>query len=269
MDRQPVVAGRFYDAHPENLYGLVDQFLSLGGEKQQAPTLLAMAPHAGYVFSGAVCGQTLGAANLADTILLLGPNHTGRGKPFSMWNEGAWNIPGGSLPIDTELAGALLDADPNITADTAAHTGEHSIEVILPFLRRLNPATTIVPIAISMPSLPTLQQVGAAIGQTLKNFGRPVSMVISSDMSHYISHDEAKEKDSMALGEALKLDPAAMFDTVRTNDISMCGVMPMTVGLFAALELGATKGELVAYATSGEVSGDFDQVVGYAGVLVS
>jgi len=269
MDRHPVVAGRFYDAHPNTLYGLVDQYLAAGGEKRRETTLLAMVPHAGYIYSGAVCGQTLGAANLAETILLLGPNHTGRGESFSLWDEGAWSIPGGSLDVDVKLAEALLDADSNITPDASAHTGEHSIEVILPFLNRLNPATTIVPIAISMPSLWVLRQVGVAIGRALKAFGRPVSMVVSSDMSHYISHDEARKKDSMALDEVVKLDPSGMFDVVRSNNISMCGVMPMTVGLFAALELGATRGELIAYATSGEVSGDFEQVVGYAGVLVS
>jgi len=269
MIRQPIVAGRFYDANPDRLHTMVDGFLGLAKEKRQDRTILAMAPHAGYVFSGAVCGKTLAMANLAETILLLGPNHTGRGDRFALWSEGAWNLPGGAVPIDPELAGALLGCDADITADTRAHVGEHSIEVILPFLQRLNPATTIVPICISSPSLAILERVGKNIGQALKAFGRPVSIVVSSDMSHYISHDDAKKRDAMALDGAVNLDPAMMFNTVRVNDISMCGIMPMTVGLYAALELGALKGELVAYATSGEVSGDFEQVVGYAGVLVS
>ena len=114
-----------------------------------------------------------------------------------------------------------------------------------------------------------LEKVGKSSGKVLKAFDRPVSIVVSSDMSHYITHDDAKKQDSLALEPAVNLDPGKLFGTVRTNNISMCGVLPMTVGLFAALEMGATKGELVAYATSGEVSGDFDQVVGYAGVLVS
>ena len=173
------------------------------------------------------------------------------------------------MPIDTELATALLDADPMITADTAAHVGEHSLEVILPFLHRMNPDTTVVPIAISAHVFDDVAGVGKAIGQALKEFDRPVSIVVSSDMSHYISHDEAKKLDSLALEAAVNLDPRALFSTVRDHQISMCGVLPMTAGLFAALELGATQGELVAYATSGEVSGDFDEVVGYAGVLVS
>lgn len=269
MDRQPVVAGRFYDGGSDNLNAAVDGFLRLGEGKRAEPTLLAMVPHAGYVYSGAVCGRTLAEANLADTVLLLGPNHTGRGASMALWSEGNWLVPGGPVPVDEELAGELLAADSHIILDSEAHLGEHSIEVVLPFLQRLNPAMRIVPIAVSEPRSDVLRQVGRNIGQALKVLGRPVSMVVSSDMSHYIAHDDAKKQDALAIGEAVKLDPAALYDTVRSNNITMCGVLPMTVGLYAALELGATKGELVTYATSGEVSGDYDQVVGYAGVLVS
>ena len=268
MDRHPIVAGRFYDDQPERLHDLVDGFLGQAEGRQEGPTLLAMVPHAGYVFSGAVCGKTLGSANLAPTVLLLGPNHTGRGERFALWPDGAWNIPGGALTVDTGLAEALLDADPAIKADTSAHMNEHSIEVILPFLHRLNPETTIVPVCISAPTLESLERVGKAMGRALKDFGSAVSIVVSSDMSHYISSEDARKMDGMALEPMMTLDPAALYDTVRSRHISMCGVLPMTTGLYAALTLGATRAELVAYATSGEVSGDFEQVVGYAGVLV-
>lgn len=269
MNRQPVVAGRFYDGNPDRLYEMVDGFLGLGTPSDDQKTLLAMAPHAGYVYSGAVCGKTLGSANLESTILLLGPNHTGQGDRFALWADGHWDIPGGSVSVDVELAQALLDVEPMITSDTAAHMNEHSLEVLLPFLYRLNPATTIVPIAVSAHVFDDVANVGKAVGKTLAQFDRPVSIVVSSDMSHYITHDEAKRMDSMALEAAVNLDPRALFSTVREQQISMCGILPMTMGLFAALEQGATKGELVAYATSGEVSGDYDQVVGYAGIIVS
>lgn len=273
MDRQPVVAGRFYDADPGRLDAAVDGYLSSHDHPvTDAPgtgqTLLAMVPHAGYVYSGSVCGQTLASAALAPTILLLGPNHTGLGRPFALWPDGAWHIPGAALPVDTELASALLAADPRIEPDTAAHLREHSIEVVLPFLHRLDPSVAIVPMAVASRSFGDLEGVGRAIGRVLAAFPRPVSMVISSDMSHYVSHDESRRLDSLALEAAVALDPRGLFDTVRSHSISMCGVQPMTVGLFAALEMGATRGQLVVYATSGEVSGDFDQVVGYAGVLV-
>ncbi|MEF2231254.1 MAG: AmmeMemoRadiSam system protein B [Pseudodesulfovibrio sp.] len=269
MLRQPFVAGRFYDADPGRLNAMVDGCLALGEGRSEARTLLAMVPHAGYVFSGQVCGKTLAQANLAPAVLLLGPNHTGFGARFSLWAEGGWAIPGAELPVDAELAQAILASDAGITVDAMAHVREHSLEVILPFLVRLNPATTIAPMAVSSNIFEELKRVGQAIGRTLKSFGRPVSIVVSSDMSHYISGEEAEKLDSMALEAAVNLDPAGLFNTVRANDITMCGVRPMTVGLFAALELGATRGELAAYANSGQVSGDNDQVVGYAGVLVS
>ena len=268
MDRHPIVAGRFYDEQSERLRDVVDGYLGQAEGRQEDRTLLAMVPHAGYVFSGAVCGKTLGAANLAPTVLLLGPNHTGRGERFALWADGAWNIPGGALPVDAGLAEALLDADPAIKADTSAHMNEHSIEVVLPFLHRLNPETTIVPVCISAPTLESLERVGKAMGRTLKDFGAPVSIVVSSDMSHYVTSEEARKMDGMALEPIMTLDPAALYDTVRSRHISMCGVLPMTTGLYAAMTLGATHAELVAYATSGEVSGDFEQVVGYAGVVV-
>jgi hypothetical protein len=268
MDRQPIVAGRFYDARPERLYAMVDGFLGQAGERHEDQTLLAMVPHAGYVYSGAVCGKTLGAANLASTVLLLGPNHTGRGERFALWPDGAWNIPGGSVPVDAGLAEALLAADPAVKPDTSAHMGEHSIEVVLPFLYRLNPELTIVPVCISAPTLESLERVGTAVGGALKDFGAPVSIVVSSDMSHYISREDARKMDGMALEPMMTLEPAVLYDTVRSRHISMCGVLPMTTGLYAAKTLGATHAELVAYATSGDASGDFEQVVGYAGVLV-
>lgn len=269
MERKPVVAGQFYPGDEATLNKAVDACLSLARDKAQAPTLLAMVPHAGYVFSGGVCGRTLASASLADTILLLGPNHTGLGRRFAVWDSGVWNLPGIGVPIDVELADSVLASNPFFAADHDAHLREHSLEVILPFLHRLNPEVTVVPVSVSEYSLERLEQAGRAVGRALKTFPRPVSIVVSSDMSHYISHDQAKVRDSMALDAAVALDPENLFRTVKDNDISMCGVLPMTLGLFAALEMGATRGELVAYATSGDASGDYSQVVGYAGVLVS
>lgn len=268
MLRQPCVAGRFYDADPDKLNAVVDSCLALGEGRREAPTILAMVPHAGFVYSGGVCGKTLAQARMAPTVVLLGPNHTGFGAKFSLWSEGSWAIPGTEVKVDEELTSALLDAEPAIAADTMAHVREHSLEVILPFLARLNPDVTIVPMAISASMFEELEGVGKSIARAVQGLGRPVTIVVSSDMSHYISGDEAKRLDSLALEPAVNLDPKGMFNAVRTNEITMCGVRPMTVGLTAALELGAAHGELTAYANSGDASGDYDQVVGYAGMLV-
>lgn len=268
MDRHPLVAGQFYPAGP-SLAKDVAAFLGLAGPPLEEPTILAMVPHAGYVYSGAVAGKTLGLARLADTVILLGPNHTGRGRRLAVWPDGRWDVPGGGLSVDEELARALLAADTRLAADYEAHLGEHSLEVIVPFLRGINPATRIVPIVVAEYNPTVLSDVAVSMAGVVKSWLGPVSIVVSSDMSHYVSHDTAKSQDALALAEIAALRPMGLFSVVRDRGITMCGVLPMTLGLFLARELGARTAEIAAYATSGEVSGDMRHVVGYAGVLVS
>lgn len=268
MDRQPAVAGQFYTDDPAALMAEVRGYLAQAQDKDLAHTILAMAPHAGYVFSGGIAGATLGQASLAGTVLLLGPNHTGMGKPFAVWNRGSWLYPGGALRVDEELADLLMAQEPKLEADTLAHMREHSLEVMLPFLAALNPDTKILPIAIAQPGLDTLVAVGKAMGRALRGFARPVSILVSSDMSHFVHHNTAREQDARALEPALHLDAETFYNTVRGEGISMCGVLPMTVGITAALELGAAESEITAYATSGQVNGEMRRVVGYAGMLV-
>lgn len=268
MIRQPIVAGQFYPANPATLEGQVRGYLDQAPAVREKPTLLVMAPHAGYVYSGQAAGLALGQANLADTLLLLGPNHTGRGAPFSVWNRGSWNTPLGSMGIAHALADALMAAQPRLTADTQAHGHEHSLEVLLPLLCVARPGCTGVPVAVAEPRLPELSAVAASMAGVLRGWAEPVSLVVSSDMSHYVSHDTARQLDALALDAVIRLDPQGLYATVREHGISMCGVLPMTLGLMIALELGASKAEVVAYATSGEASGDYSRVVGYAGVVV-
>ncbi len=269
MIRQPVVAGQFYPGSAQDLQKEVGTYLSGAPASRQERTLLAMAPHAGYVYSGEVAGMTLGQANLAGSLLLLGPNHTGMGRPLSVWTRGQWLTPLGPADIDENLADALTAADHRLEPDHAAHLQEHSLEVMLPFLQVKNPGFKFVPVAVSEPRLSELSGVARSLAAVLKDWPEPVSMVVSSDMSHYVPHEKAKELDSLALGAALRLDPVGLYSTVRELGISMCGVLPMTLALMTALELGATNAELAAYSTSGDVSGDYARVVGYAGVLVS
>ncbi|MBI4806180.1 MAG: AmmeMemoRadiSam system protein B [Desulfovibrio sp.] len=270
MIRQAVVAGQFYPSSASALEKEVRRCLSRAPAVRTEPTILAMAPHAGYVYSGEVAGITLGQANLTDTILLLGPNHTGMGTPLSVWNRGQWLTPMGAMDIDEALADALIAADSRLTADRAAHVQEHSLEVMLPFLCAIKGGGFKgVPVAVAEHKLSELSGVAKNISKVLASWPGPVSMVVSSDMSHYVSHERAKELDSMALSPVLELDPVGLYSTVREAGISMCGVLPMTLGLLIALEMGAKKAELAAYATSGDASGDYSKVVGYAGVLVS
>jgi len=265
-DRPAVVAGQFYPGRAEDLATMVRGLLPRA-VRTEGRTLLAMVPHAGYVYSGKVAGQTLGRASLPQSLLLLGPNHTGRGARLAVWAEGTWQLPGGGLQVDDRLAQRLMAAEPRLLADHAAHQAEHSLEVVLPFLRAVEPETSILPVAVAETDLPTLLDVGRTVGQALR--GQQVGIVVSSDMSHYVTRERAKALDSMALDRVLALDPEGLYMVVRQQGISMCGVLPMTLGLAAALEMGATRAELAAYDTSGSASGDYDQVVGYAGVLVS
>ncbi|QLA16885.1 AmmeMemoRadiSam system protein B [Desulfolutivibrio sulfoxidireducens] len=268
MNRQPIVAGQFYPAGPA-LKKEVLAYLDRGREPSEKPALVTMVPHAGYIYSGAVAGKTLGRARLADTIVLLGPNHTGRGRRLAVWPDGTWLLPGGGLDVDTDLALAMLQADTRLSADYEAHLGEHCLEVLMPFLWAKNPATRIVPMVVSEYSPTVLGNVAVSLAGVIRAWPTPVSVVVSSDMSHYVSHDTAKELDSLALAEITALSPMGLFSVVRDRGITMCGVLPMTLALFLAVELGATRAEVVDYATSGEVSGDYRHVVGYAGVVVT
>jgi MEMO1 family protein len=268
MDREPIVAGKFYPGSRSTWEPMVRRFLE-NGEQAQTHTILAMAPHAGYVFSGKIAGQTLGRARLAPTVVLLGPNHTGRGASLALWPDGRWKVPGAELQVEGELAERLLQEEPSISKEYEAHRFEHSLEVMIPFLWTLDPNMRIVPLCVAENSIDGLRKAGEGLARVIKGWSGPVSVLVSSDMSHYVSHEQAKSRDSMALDAVLQLNPPGLFETVRRQGITMCGVLPMTMGLFASRILGGTKAELVSYATSGEVSGDYDQVVGYAGVIVS
>lgn len=264
--RLPVVAGQFYTADPQSLRMEVESYLQTG-TRRAAKTLLAMAPHAGYMYSGNVAGKTLGTANLPDTIYLLGPNHTGRGAAVSVWSAGGWKTPLGTVQIDTAARDDLLAINSFFEADTLAHTNEHSLEVLLPFIQVANPDAKIVPIAIATSNQESLAFIGAVLAGALKK--NPDSgIIVSSDMSHYISARHAKELDSLALAMVETVDPQGLLTTVVRNNISMCGVLPMVAGLIASEALGAKKAHITEYATSGDVTGDTSQVVGYAGAVI-
>ncbi len=267
MDREPVVAGKFYTADKESLIDEVKKYLSLTTPLEK-PSLVAMAPHAGYMYSGKIAGMTLNRANLLDTVILIGPNHTGYGRPISVWDKGRWFFPGGSLEVESNLADTIISSGPFFEKNYDAHKYEHSLEVMLPFLWVINPDIRIVPICVAEHDLKILVEAGKVLTKVIKSWNKPVSVVVSSDMSHFISHEEAKRKDKLAIDAIFEIDPEKLYKTVRKYDISMCGAMPMTIALSYAKEIGAKKAELVAYSTSAEVSGDYSYVVGYAGVVI-
>ena len=278
--RKSVVAGRFYPGDPGALRKDVIRYLSLRPQKQVdlkgKDILGVLAPHAGYVFSGPVAGMTLGRMALPDRVIALGPNHTGMGAPISVWNGGPWLTPLGAMPVDTEAASALAEADAGFSGDVKAHLQEHSLEVLVPFFQVMNPKARMAAVTVSSLPLSKLETAGKALARVLaaaEAAGERILVVVSSDMSHYLPHDTAVKMDSMALGALKTLDPETFFATVRDNGISMCGVFPMAMALFAFAELGASSARVLAYATSGQTGrdhgADMDKVVGYAGAVIT
>ncbi len=267
MKRQPAVAGQFY---PLQFTGLNEQVAGFTiSEKTRKHAIGIVSPHAGLMYSGAVAGAVYSQILMPHTVILLGPNHTGMGAPVSVMSEGTWQMPTGESHIDTELAGAILDGCTAASKDTAAHLMEHSLEVQLPFIIYHNPDVKIVPIMLGIDSLEVCRSLGEVIAQAVQTADYPVTLVASSDMSHFISDAAAREKDAKAIDRVLALDPEGLYETVRTEDISMCGVLPVTTMLFASKILGAKCAELIKYTTSAEVSGDYSQVVGYAGMIIN
>jgi len=264
MDREPAVAGTFYPGEPARLAKDVAGLLRSGGPAQKALGLLA--PHAGYVYSGAVAGATYARVEVPARAVVLGPNHTGHGARAALWPDGAFRTPLGEVAIDPELTAALA-ACPGVRGDRAAHLREHALEVQLPFLQVRRPGVAIAALCLGPLSLAEAEELGGALSEAVK--GREALLVASSDMSHYLEEARARALDARALERLLALDPRGLYETVRRERISMCGVVPATVMLFAARALGATRAELVRYAHSGEVTGDRQSVVGYAGLVVS
>jgi hypothetical protein len=264
MDREPAVAGRFYTDDPAALVRQVDRFLAASGPRVRARGVVA--PHAGYVYSGAVAGAVFARVEVPPRVIVLGPNHTGLGKAAALWPGGSWRLPSGDVPVDAELTEALA-VSPLVERDRDAHLLEHSLEVQLPFLARARPGVAIAALCLGPLRFDDCEELGEAIGRVAERTGALV--VASSDMSHYEPAETAREKDHRAIERLLALDPRGLYDVVRREKITMCGIVPATVMLVAAKVLGATKAELVRYANSGDVNGDHRQVVGYAGVLVS
>ena len=270
--RPPAVAGRFYPGDAGELAREVQEHLAAGRAAggEPAPALALVAPHAGYMYSGPVAGQVFARVAVPARVVVMGPNHTGRGERVSVVPAGAFEVPGGAVPVDEELAAAILDAVPGARPDADAHRMEHSVEVEVPFLRALQPAVRFVPMVLSSLSEREAIAVGEGLARAVAAVGGQVLVVASSDMSHYLPDAEARRVDRIALDALLTGDPATLHRTVRERDISMCGVIPTTAMLAYARAAGARRPpELVAYATSGDASGDFSRVVGYAGVVVS
>ncbi len=266
MKRKPAVAGQFYPLNPKTLEREVSSFLTPIGEKKRA--IGVVSPHAGYVYSGKIAGLVFSRVVIPEIVVVLGPNHRGVGRDVAVMARGSWEMPFGDVPIDEGLARTILESSKLAVEDERAHSLEHSLEVQVPFIQTVRPDFRLVPIALGRLSLPECLAFGRELAAAVSGHAGECLIVASSDMTHYEPARVAEEKDRTVIDQILRLDPDAVYETVRDNHITMCGVIPVTIMLAAARELGAQEAELAGYMTSGDTSGDYSSVVGYAGVII-
>jgi len=226
-------------------------------------------PHAGYKYSGHVAAHSyyhLASAGIVQSIIILGPNHTGFGSGVSTVTEGEWSTPLGDVPVDTDLAREIVDSSDIIDVEDEAHRNEHSIEVQLPFLQFIYPRRfKFVPICMMLQDLETSIEVGEAVGKVAEEHSAIV--LASSDWTHYEPQDEAESKDTQAIKAALQMDEKTFQQLIQERSVSACGYGPVTAMIHGAKLRGARSGNLLSYQTSGDVTGDKSSVVGYAAAL--
>lgn len=266
--REAAFSGQFYPSSAREIKKLIAGFVKPAGNKVDC--IGCMLPHAGYIYSGAVASLTVSGINIKDKVILLGPNHTGRGPAYSIMTEGVWQTPLGDVNVDSSLANNVLEASKYLEKDFSAHSGEHSLEVELPILQYFRKEFEIVPIAFMSDDLSVLKKIGKDIAGVIRKNGLndKTLIVASSDMTHYETEESAQAKDKIAIDAILKLDPDKLMEEVGRFNISMCGVAPAVVMLSASLALGAKFAQLISYQTSAEATGDKSAVVGYAGITV-
>lgn len=269
MIRPPAVAGRFYPEDPTALRAAVDSLLVAGGSNKKIRAIACLVPHAGYIYSGRVAGEVYERIEIPARLILIGPRHFPRGAPLAILSSGGWETPLGKAPIDSQLAEKITQAFPQLREDAEAHRTEHSLEVQLPFLQRLVPSFSFVPIVLGTVQWEHIDALGRALAAVVASQDSPVLLVGSSDMNHYETDAVTRVKDHKAIEHILALEPRKLFDAVRNENISMCGYAATVAMLTAVRELHGKQAELVRYATSGEVNGDMAEVVGYAGIVIT
>lgn len=278
--RFPYRVGTFYAGTGDALRGqLTECFLHTLGpgalpqvdEAGPRHLVALVAPHAGYIYSGpiAATGYAYAAADgRPNVVVVIGPNHTGLGSGISIMTAGKWRTPLGDIEVDVDLAVAIQKAARYIDIDEGGHRFEHAIEVQLPFLQYVyGGSVKLVPVSMLMQDLTVSRDVGEAVGRTCQ--GANALVVASTDLTHYESHARAARQDRFALEAITGLDEERLYDAVERHRITMCGYGPVAAAIVAAKRLGARRGELLRYATSGETSGDRSHVVGYATVALT
>lgn len=267
--RLPAVAGMFYEGTAPLLRSQIEACFAVNPPaRAKALFIGAVVPHAGLMYSGHVAAALYAAVDLPRRWIILCPNHTGAGHYAAVSKAGSWRTPLGDVPIDEPLVAALMEKAPRLRKDDAAHAREHSLEVQLPFLQYLLGAFTFVPVCLGLPRYEICEEIGKAIAEAVGASGERIGILASSDLNHYEDQTTTMRKDQMAIDAVLERDPRRLWEVVEENGVSMCGYIPTTTMLIAANALGAARARLVKHATSGDVSGDYGRVVGYAALLI-
>jgi AmmeMemoRadiSam system protein B len=264
--RKPVASGNFYPGTKSILEEELGKYIDPPATKKKAIGLVS--PHAGYIFSGSCAGKGFAAVDVPGIVIILGVNHYGIGHPFAVDGHDAWETPLGLAEVHKELREKLVSDSEIFGIDVNASIKEHSLEAQVPFVKYLNPDAKILPITVAGGDVQRLMAAGKEIAALIKDKPDDFLIVASTDMSHYLSVDRAREKDKKAIDKILQLDPEGLFNTVAMERISMCGVAGTTIMLSAALELGAKKAEVIDYTNSGKVMGDYNRVVAYLSMIV-
>ena len=277
--RPPAAAGTFYPADPSRLRSIIEGCYGhrLGPGRAPGPPAGRLSgwagfvvPHAGYAYSGPIAAHAYARAaalGRPDVAVVLGPSHYGAGAPIALSPWPAWQTPLGAMRVETRLGEELARRVEGLRPDAAAHRGEHSLEVQLPFLvHAFGWELPLVPIALGAQDIETARDVGEALADVLGD--RSALVIASSDLSHYLSDEEARRQDGAAIDAIRSLDPAVVDATTASGAASLCGVGAVMALLFAAGRLGVSGAELLAYGTSGDTSGDRSRVVGYMAAQV-
>ncbi|UCF45168.1 MAG: AmmeMemoRadiSam system protein B [Candidatus Bathyarchaeota archaeon] len=275
--RRPRVAGSFYEGNAESLKAQIENcFLQELGPKKcpkvnksaSREVIGLVCPHAGYMFSGPVAANAyyeLALNGKPDTVVILGPNHTGYGSALSLMNEGFWRTPLGDVEIDGETANQIAKETSLVDVDELAHRFEHSIEVQLPFLQYLYGSEfKFVPICFQMQDLSSAVEIGKALVEVLAS--KNAVVIASSDMTHYEPQRNAAAKDMAALKAVEAMDEKRFYSIIEARNVTACGYGPIAAVITAAKGLGAKEAKLLCYKSSGDITGDYSSVVGYATV---
>jgi len=284
MIRKPAVSGLFYDDDPEKLEKTIEScfthelgpgipiFKSKENSSKSKKIYGAIAPHAGYTYSGPVAAHAyypFVENGFPETFIILCPNHTGSGTGVSLFYEGSWETPLGSIEIDEDFSKELINTSEIIDPDFSAHLKEHSVEVHLPFLQYFSNNFKIVPIAMWMQDMNTSQEIAEGIVKVAKDLKTSISIIASTDLTHYSPYPIASIQDNLLIEKISEMDEEELFESIENFNISMCGYGPTIATIKATRELGAKKCDILQYATSGDISGDMNSVVGYcSGIFI-